>query len=377
VGGGIAGYGAAMAAVQEGLRVTVFNAGYGMSALVGGLWLGPTPHVNEQQNHDQYVAALDLYSPPGTNGLIATDRGTLQKAEMFQSALLNLNSIRTGRIAVCALSPLTHDSSLFIAECLNRQCRELGKALTFVSLPVDLEEQTWQGQGPADLARAFNAPSAVAFFAEQLQSLLTESIQGILLPPVLGIDGGVRTLIENKLEVPVGELSSPLSATQGLRLVAAISKALLRENVKCVGESVTRIQVSDNVVTAYGSQQAVQSGALVLATGGFFSGGLVQKGEHVYEAITGTRAEEQAQAFGEYRVIESSWYARMGVLGVSVDAQKRLLDATGKPLSSRVFAAGTLLRELNAASSQSGLGHALLSGHAAGRAAARTFKSTT
>lgn len=172
----------------------------------------------------------------------------------------------------------------------------------------------------ANIARIFDREQTIDSLAEQIKSRMG-SAEAVLLPAVLGVDcrDGVKRL-EQRLGVPVAVVATLPPSVPGLQ-----TQTLLRRYFQelggtyMLGDTVTGYRADGNrieaIYTANHGDVALRADDFVLATGSYFSGGLVADNGGVVEPIFGLDVDYAANRSDWYRrdMFEAQPYERFGV----------------------------------------------------------------
>lgn len=233
---------------------------------------------------------------------------------------------------------------------------------------------------PARFARALEDDAARAALAEAVAALGAEH-RLLLFPPVLGLDraAGVRAWLATATGARVAELvGSPALSLAGFRLDGALAAALARAGVALVAGRVTRIEGDGARVRRVGCDggETLACDALVLATGRFVGGGIVDRRGELVEPLLGLPlydvAGRRVDGLAPHRLVRRDYEGEQPLFatGVRADTRLRPLGEDGLPRFANLFAAGDLLGAFDPARDRTGLGVALLSGRRAAEEAA-------
>jgi glycerol-3-phosphate dehydrogenase subunit B len=440
VGGGLAGAAAALTLAERGVEVTLVRAGPGATALgwgavdvagaspdPGGLpWRDPVrgeplspaerlgfllrsrfahpyaalfpegdPERAVRAARDAAVA-LDAWLRPeglGLGGgldaslLLANVRGALRVADLA-TADVAAGDVGSAESLVLADVPgLPGYDPRAAARLLAGELAALGLPSRPIRVaPLALPDALLaEASRPAWLAAALDAPDAVPLLAQAVAPLAArESL--ILLPPVVGL---ARTLpllaaASERAGCPVAELlGAPPWSPAGLRLDRALLAALGRAGVSLVEGHALGLDLEAEraaaveVERADGGRERLVARAVVLATGRFCGGGLVESGDRVRESLLdlpvyddrGRRLDGEPARRSLRRRYADPQPLFSG--GIRVDGRLRPVGADGRPARANVLAAGELVGGFDPAICRTGLGFALLSGRRAGEEASR------
>lgn len=416
VGGGVAGLAAALAASEEGARVTVLDARPGASSLAGGAWdfgLAPArpsealadsrsslallaelvrarpthplaPHALElgalaAASHTAVLEALGIYAPLELDrppALVATDVGLVRRVATAQRAVLDLAALPKGRIAVATFpSARAHDGG-FVAASLGELSVRAGDARRFCAVEVEILRRgrdVWLH--PHEAGALFDDDRARDRLVRALgRALGGSSFDAVLLPPLLGEhDDTAWSRVRAALAMPIGEWASSLAGPQSARLIRALARGFARSKASYERSPVVRAETT-SVETARTTHRA---GAVVLATGRHLAGGLSFRRDEAIEPLFGLPGYLDGKPLGSSdtsALFEDDPFTSGSSgfrIGVGVDDAMRPLDASGKPRSPTLFAAGSILSGVPIAGEGGGLGIATITGWIAGRNAAR------
>ncbi len=366
VGAGFAGIAAAFAARQAGAQVTVVHGGAGASALYAGAVdgeLASTPDLLALSE------ALGLRLRAGT--LLATREGVVRESAGADAALLDLAPLAGKRVAVVDVARDDWDASLLArAFAESPWARLTGTRFVHASLPL-LEKSHQRRTSSFDFAASFERAGRPAWLCELLKA--HAGPDAWLFGPWLGLRRPLARELSQASGVPVGEVTSPPGGVAGARFEerrGALLQALGVDSVPGTVVGITSDRVG--VALALADQAQLRAESVVIASGGFVSGGLrlvgALSGAEPAGFTLGIAGLPPVQARGAQPGPASTLF------GVDLAAQGAGLlervglvaDARGAVLGAeRVFAAGDVL-----APRLPGVAHALVSGLAAGASAA-------
>jgi glycerol-3-phosphate dehydrogenase subunit B len=246
-----------------------------------------------------------------------------------------------------------------------------------IELPPGLRAEAAR---PARLASRLDADDGRAALRAAFAALGAEG-RLLLVPPVLGLAdaAGTRACAQEAAGCRVAELvGSPALALAGFRLDAALEAALARAGVESVRGRATGVATRDGRAHAVevADSEPLPCEAVVLATGRFVGGGLVDRGGVLVEPLLGLPLYDaggrRVDGLPPHRLVRRDQRAEQPLFaaGVRTDARLRPIAAAGTPRCANLFAAGDLLGGFDPARDRTGLGVALLSGLRAGREAA-------
>jgi len=425
IGGGMAGATAALAARDAGARVALVRRAPGATGLSGGAVsvahdpsalpdapLAGRAGVVESARRiaaahpghpyevlkgrlDRLFTALEfatgqlssLLAPPtGRNRWLLTPFGKVHPVASCQHTMVagDLAEVR-GVLAVVALrGHLWWDAGL-VASGAARARALGGPEVEVVPLDLFMWEEAALAR-PVDLARLLEAPGAAEEVGKMLARRLPRGAGAALFPPVLGLSAGTRVAerIGAAAGLPVAEFLSDLPSVPGLRLARAIDERILAAGVTVLGGEVREAAFAGATVRAGGRE--VQAKTWVLATGRFVGGGVVRRGELLEPVLhlpvlasEGPFAEAGAhlatRPAAALTIRDSRSPQPLLSAGLKVDEDLHPLDAEGRVVSDRLFAAGAVVGGHDQASDGTGMGVALFTGWLAGRAAAASARA--
>ena len=432
IGGGLAGSCAALELAARGAEVALVSAGPGSTALSGGtldvaaaspLRRGGLPladaadgrplaplrrllvaHGNAAHPYaallrgrsaalevEEARAALDAWlAPSGLRVVGSVDetrwladvRGAVRAADLAQSGSGEGDLASAEEIALVDVPGLAGFDARPALRMLAAELASIGLSRTLrlatLELPAGLAEHA---AAPARLARRLEDPAAQAALVPAAARLGAPR-RLLLFPPVLGLERVDRVLAwaADATGCRVAELvGAPPLALAGYRLDRALSAALARAGVEEFAGRVASIEEDAGraaAVRAEGGERLALD-ALVLATGRFVGGGLLERDGRLAEALLELPlydlAGRRVDGVRPRRLVRRDYEGEQPLFaaGVRTDAQLRPLAADSKPRLTNAFVAGDLLGGFDPARDRTGLGVALLSGRRAGIEAAK------
>jgi glycerol-3-phosphate dehydrogenase subunit B len=394
IGAGVAGLTTAARLAEGGARVCVLAKGVGSTHLAPGTVdvLGYAPErvedpsaalagfVGERSGHPYTLVGVEAIAPAlqwfagcidsgpqpsyayvgelARNHLLPTAVGVVRPSALVPETMAT-GDVRTGSpICVVGLRVLRDFHASLCAANLKRG----GIDARAVELDIDVGRAEANSLG---LARRFDDPAFRGAFAARLVPLLRGE-ERVGLPAVVGLRDphGAWSELERRLGHPVFEIPTLPPSASGMRVYDALHAALRAAGGRLVlGAEVVGAERDGDRVTAVrthasGHDHVYGGQWIVLATGGFASGGI--------ELGSDWRARETAlglelrgvPAPGEPRFVGDYFETQpMAQVGVTVDAS---LLAEG---TSNVFVAGAALPGAEPWREGSGEGIALASGH--------------
>jgi len=413
IGAGLSGLMAAARATSAGRTVLVLARGQGMLALTSGCIdilgclpgsdLGLTDIAAGLQSltaacpdHPYAKVGLDLlqesvtfwqqtmqavgypYCGSGSaNYLLPTALGTVRPTALAPATMAGGDIRDEAGTLVVGWPNLLDWYPGLIADSLNELRGRLGLGGAWSSVMLDLLPEAAQEMTPVMLAHFLEDDWNLEKMIAGIQRSLTPGTGRVGLPAVLGVEQGAELFrrVSGGLGCPVFEIPAGQPVVTGLRLTQLLIRRLkqsgvkFRFNVSVLGAE--REQETWQVALDLpGRVAVVTGGALVLATGGLIGRGLEADRNRIRECVAGLPVAGWDLP-GQARS-ESGWGRDpFALAGVVVDGQLRPLAGDGGPGQwPRLFVAGSTLAGYDPAVEKDGLGVALATGYAAGKAAA-------
>jgi glycerol-3-phosphate dehydrogenase subunit B len=237
---------------------------------------------------------------------------------------------------------------------------------------VDLPSLHRRHLGGLELARKFEEPP----FRRELAAAIRSALEGttlVALPAVVGLEGHAEAAAElaELLGAALVELPTLPPSVPGLRLELALAAALREAGARLQVGAGVRVTATHVELESAGHPLRLPVRRLVLASGGFASGGLeVLLDGSVAETVAGLPVwvPDGMPLFGR-SFLEPGGHAA-GLAGVLVDRRMRPLDASGAPARPGLFCAGGVLAGARRAVEKSADGICCATGWRAGLEAA-------
>ena len=403
VGGGLAGLFAAIIAARNGKKVSLVTKGVGAIGIGGGTIdvLGYVTNGVPVRNPWEGMATLGddhPYSLLGRETLASAMEALLalcsQENYSYVGSLQTNQWIPTafGTLKPSCFTPLSMDATCFeeaeevfvvgfdglkdycvqiIAEGLTKVTKDR-KKYTTISLRTGMDDG--RDLSALDVARWLDAEAGQKQFFEQLlRSVRPKSL--ILLPPVLGTRPDYELLkkTEAATQCKVMETVGLPPAVTGFRLRRMLLNCLKKLNVQIIEQSsVIKANITEGkcieIITGNPDRQrSYQAKSFILATGGFFGGGLQANASEVLETVFNlpVQAPSDRNRWGSERLFSLSGQP-FAKFGVRVDERLRPIDASGNVVLDNVFIAGKTLAGYDYCLEKSGNGVALATAYRAG-----------
>jgi glycerol-3-phosphate dehydrogenase subunit B len=404
VGAGLAGLTAAVRLAEDGARVLVLAKGVGATHLspmtidvlgydpervdrpleaLGRLVEARSDHPYGHVGPDGVRAAVAWFKDRFVDGTLApyaytgdaeenllfpTAVGALRPSAVVPETMAGGDTRDAGEVCVVGFRALKDFHPLLVADNLNRSGRVSARGIE-----LDLTPEGRADVNALGFARAFDDPG----FRGQVTMRVAGRLRAgdrVALPAVLGIADPHRawTELQDRLGRPVFEIPTLPPSVPGMRVFATLRERLRRAGGRLVlNNVVTGVERAGGRATAVrvrvGLRDAVyETDWVVLATGGFASGGLELDSHWVgRETALGLPVTGIPPA-GSDRFRPGYFESHpMGRAGVAVDADQRPVDATGAPLFENVLVAGATLAGAEPWREKSGDGLSLATGHRA------------
>ena len=403
IGGGLAGLFAAITVATRGRQVMLVTKGVGAIAIGGGSidLLGydaqgvpvrdpvtamdglaadhPFAILGRQRVETAVQSFLDLCAAEGYpylgdlqhNQWIPTALGRL-KPTCLTPLSMNASSLKTATdVSVVEFEGLKDYCGRVMVDGL-KQCPGYAKNYSLVSLKTDINDG--RDLTALDVARWLDSESGQATFIDRLtEVVLPGSV--ILLPPVLGTKPDYRLF--HKLEQATGcklvETVGLPPAVTGYRLRRLLVNCLGKLNVKLIEQAnvvrgiVEKGRCTGIVTGNLDRERTYRAESFILASGGFFGGGLQAEAgrarEVVFDLPITVPVDPAAWSKEKLFFAGSQPFARFGL---QVDGKLRPVDANGKLLLENVYIAGKSLAGYDYCVEKSGNGVALATAYQAG-----------
>lgn len=413
IGAGLAGLTAALAAVEAGCQVSILCAGMGNLSISGGCvdvlgydingerlaspWDGmeqlPANHpyalLGRDYLQETFKKFIDVLAAQGwpmkmakedgepVNICLPTIMGTLKPTYLIPDGV-NIEALKVAqKILVIGIQGFRDCKPGLVVDQLKRYPAWSEKEYGTLVLPPPFREKG-RSLNALDIARACDRKEGREWFLGAIKGKgLNYDIA--FLPPILGarITSSIREEAAEILGCPCIELQCIPPGVGGLRLREALVNKLLESNVEFFeNASVINVSVQNGTCTevgvnASGREVKHAAKAIVVATGGIISGGIVLGEGNAREAVFGLSLPvppnvddwTEPEIFGQHFLTS---------LGVTVDAEMRPVEKSDDQKLENVFFAGRTIGGYDYATEKSGHGVAIATGWKAGEMAAQT-----
>lgn len=294
IGGGLAGFMAAAVAANRGQKVAVLTYGSGSLPLASGaIDFGsfenlPAHHPYQKIGSKNIDAAAKFFCDIAAqadlpyNGRlsaqipIVTAVGTLKYSALVPESMDASRLADKKKIFVVSITGLKDFYAAMLADNLKKYFPD--KAFEVAKLDVEL-------LGGRDIT-CMDAAQILTeeILADALKTLPASDDDAIIIPPILGLEGNsLRAAIKSQLRAELIETTCLPPSPPGIRLQRAFVKYLQKSGVKIFENSkVIRGVVEGKTVKGVVVENAVRekifpARKVILATGGFYSGGIVMR----------------------------------------------------------------------------------------------------
>ncbi len=388
MGTGLSGLMAAKTAADNGLKTMVLAKGLGMMhASMGGIdLLGYYPEdstemlenvrpaleklIQDNPDHPYARVGLEdienslkafsgLFDPkvyhytgtPGKNAALPTGVGSLKPSYLIPSTMVAGKAIFSESTLLVGFHEFGNFYPAYAARSLKGFRRTMGD-LTIRGESIAIADIADRNAfKPAALAIQFEADGFRRQLAERVRSLRQrESLIGF--PAVLGLRNveRVRSDLELRIGARVFELPTLPPSVPGMRLFEIFKDRLRAKGVRMtVGfEAVSTIQKNGRcqgiVLKTPAGERVHEADSFVLATGGFFGGGLQAQGDRIVEPLFKlpvAQPETKADWF-QYEFLGPKGHP-INKAGILTNSRLNPVDEEGRVLLENLFVVGSIL----------------------------------
>ncbi|CUH94351.1 hypothetical protein P22_0417 [Propionispora sp. 2/2-37] len=404
IGAGLTGLVAAAAAAKRGKKVMLMAKGTGAVAFGSGTvdLLGYLPDKSIVNDFYSAVAKLPPthpYARLGTEKVAAAAQFFLDvcKTEGFEyTGSLEKNSFlptAAGTLKPTGLIPKTMDSSVIAAaervlvvgfeKLKDYYPQVVAKGLSRIAgydkqydmINIDIRQgEPGRDFNALDVARWMDTPDGRSQFVSQLKGAVKPGTV-VLVPPVLGSKPSyaVRDELEGALQCKIVELLGMPPGVTGYRLRSLFMNYIKKigvavaEQVNITGSIVENAIGRGVVVSTMARERIFYAKSFVLATGGFFGGGLVSGPGTASEPIfkLPLAGDMNQDNWGDLKLFAQNGQP-FAQIGIRVDNNLQPVDENGRLILENVFVAGRNLPGYDYCLEKSGNGVAMASGYHAG-----------
>lgn len=418
VGAGISGLLAACYAAKAGHQVKVLSYGQGALTVAGGiidlfgydtegkLVTDPLAHIATLKKPHPYAllgaervaealtAFKELTSEQGylylgdghCNQKVPTAIGSFKPSCLIPPSIESSALFERNKLIVVGFPLLKDYYPKLIAKNLRHY---FGDKKEVSTVEVNLNWPTgreYRDVSALDIARALETPLGRLNFITQLKGKCGPDC-ALVIPPILGerpeLSAGIQKELERELNTKLVEVSTIPPSVTGLRLDKLLRQACLKLGVTIVekahvigftsaldasGDYIRKpeskakaAKICKTLVTGgYGANHEYNVDAVIVATGGAFSGGLVTQMGRMYEPIFGLEIPVPAdQQEWSHQYLFCGKPQPFAAYGVAVNENLQPVDPTGEVLLSNVQFIGRSLQGYDFCFEKSGNGVAI------------------
>ncbi|WP_346353395.1 anaerobic glycerol-3-phosphate dehydrogenase subunit GlpB [Azotosporobacter soli] len=402
IGGGFSGLMAAAVAAKRGKKVTVLSLGAGTLSIASGNVdvLGydknGKPVANPKAGLSS-VAADHPYNKIGQKSLeeavqffleLTKEEGYAYKGSLDQQQWI---PTAAGTLKPTCLVPMTMDTSAlknaskayiigfeslkdFYPHLVAKNLRNMpGYDQEYEMLMVDPKLPAGRDVTNLDIARWLDSAEGRKAFVAQLRATIKPGSVAVIAP-VLGTapSHAVRDELEQALNCKFVESVVVPPGITGHRLRIMMLNHVKKLGVKVVEHAVVTRGIVENgqctavVTEAIDRERTYQAKSFILASGGFYGGGLVAEPGQAIEPVFNLpiAAPTTQEDWSNFQMF-SNEAQPFEKIGIAVDETMRPVDADGKVLLNNVFIAGRNLCGYDFCFEKSGNGVAMASGYKA------------
>lgn len=404
IGSGLAGLTAALASAMRGRKVTLLSYGSGALSLSSGLidFLGydeshravrsprkamaklPATHPYRKIGLDYLEKATDFFKDftkkqglpyhgsLDAQMLVPTAVGTLKPTGLAPQSLSGSEAL-AGKKKVVAVG-IKGLKDFYAGIMMENLKKSLGEGSGYETTTVETGLTGGRDLTALDVAHWLDTQEGRAAFASQLGKYRGAKDTVLILPQILGSKGeAVYLALKGELGTELLETTGLPPSVNGLRLQAMYKKALrdlgvtMVENTKVIGAETKGKRCVWLVAEAGIREKIYRADKYILATGGFYSGGITMRDfekprEEVFHLPVYFVAGEENWSNKEFFSHKAQGYARTGIL---TDESLRPVDKHGKVVLENVYVVGRNLGGYDLCFEHSGNGVALGSGYKA------------
>ncbi len=400
VGGGLSGFTAALMCAEQGAAVTLIFAGAGTLPLSGGVIdvLGFDGQKREVQNPAAALSALPSKHPYRKMGVeslqgaidwfkdfaaryghpyegelttqipVATAAGTIKPTCLAPRSLNGSPLVAAKRIVVVGIVGLKDFYERLVAAALPKIFAD--KEITAVT--VDLHIGGKRDMTMLDVARRLDEPKTQEAFVNALKPYVANET-AFVTGQILGMNSVTAVDTEERLGAPIRETTGLPPAVNGLRLAKIYERAIIDAKINTVrGAKVIAAKRDGRRIVSVTAKAAARENeyfadAFILATGGFYGGGIVmERFNEPYEPIFNLPVDFIAETDDDLPTdIFAGVPQKFALTGLMTDEHLRSIDGAGKLVAENLFVVGKNLSGYDYCFEHSGNGVALASAYKA------------
>lgn len=433
IGGGLAGFCAAISAAESGADAALCSAAGGASSMHSGVFdVDADParirniSISDMTSSGRNLELLSVASPQHPYSVMGGRSADMILRESMEAFRENISlrgleivgdmrdrmllisamgSVRRARLAVGSIAAgavrnpeeikalfigvagMPSFNPRFVAEAADCSVEKAtGKKFASVShTQVELPGcDGFNNITPMQVAEALDDSGVAEKFAGKVAAAASGyQFTHAYFPAALGLTQSAKVIkiIEEKLGCVVAELATAPPSVPAARLALAMEAALSAANVKVMRGNVAGYFSEDGILRAVDAETKhdgvirIEAKAYALATGRFIGGGL-RHDDGLRETAFGLPVFVDGKLYdgddAPMKFLSADFRARQPLFeaGVKVDAELIPLDVDGERIYENLFCAGSIIGGYDAQRGGCGSGVAIMTGVKAGRAAA-------
>jgi len=398
IGAGISGVTAAIKLQELGREVIILSKGMGATAMFSGSYDVASSEarlpiskeikklIHKNKNHpyakiDNIFPKLDSsfryldkkldlklskIDSNSKNMLLPTQYGTLKQTAIAEENLksFDINGKRYGVAIFSKFKNFYHEN---LIENLNNLGTSTFELINFIFLKRtnDVFYETHNFAQILD-----NSSVLDNLIPRMIRKAKKKKLDGVIIPSILGLNNHdeIKEYLK-KLDTNM-ELYETISLTpsvQGMRLQKKIYKFLENNKIKFLKDKVVNYNVKDkkitHIITKKGEE--IEVSGVVLASGKFIGGGIIQDGNYYKESIFNlplfvNNKKISKTHFNSY--LKNDYFQKQPVfsLGISINRDFNPLDIDNSVIYENLVAAGNILQGYNYISGEGGMGVAIV-----------------
>lgn len=403
IGGGFAGLMAAAVSAKRGKKVTLLTYGSGSFPLnsglidimarpideticatpVEGIQVLPAQHpykrvaastVEEAVAFFKELCEEEKYPYSGSltkHQWVVTALGTMKPTCLVPKTMLGDLCLKKEEIVLVGFKRLKDHYVNIMEENLQQS---LSKKKVYTTVMVDADIEAGRDLTALDIARWLSTKHGYETCMKQLRSVVKAN-SVVILPQVLGLkhDYTIWEQMKKDLQCEVLESTGLPPSANGLRLRNLLLNYLKKhnitmvENAKVIGSTVQNHTCTAITTQAAARERTYQADHFILATGGFYGGGLqMENFPIIKETIFNipVQFEGKAEEWANEKIF-SNKKQPFAQVGIQTDDKMRPLDGAGNCFINNVYVVGRNLSGYDFCFEQSGNGVALVSAYQA------------
>lgn len=304
---------------------------------------------------------------------VITGVGTLKPSCLIPESLQASRAFDAKEVIVVGVKGL---KDFYVDMVVENLTKELGSDKKYSTIIVDTHI-TGRDLTTRDVARWVESDKGYGEFLAQIKAVAGAG-KVVVVPQILGVTPSlaVYNKLTNDLGCAVVETTGMPPSVNGIRLRDVLLSALKKKGIRVIenakaekavvkGNKVTAIEAGGEVRT-----QTYEAEKFILATGGFYSGGITMRDFGQYkEMVFGLPVEgDCTEEKWVNKQLFSDKKQAFAMAGVRVDESLRAVDESGKVVLENVYVVGRNLSGYDFCFEHSGNGVALSSGYKAAKA---------